>query len=123
MNNIFHSKIFTVLSFVFIVFLGFLIVKNRPLVKSLDGNISSLEEKISEAELKTEELESDFSFFESDTYLERQARLKLNLKKPNEFIAYIIREEKISTASDEKIEERGLIQKTFDFISDLFKSE
>lgn len=123
MDNIFHSKIFAVLSFVFIVFLGSLIVKNRPLVKSLDGNISGLEEKISEVELKTEELESDFSFFESDTYLERQARLKLNLKKPNEFIAYIIREEKISTTSDESIEEKGLIQKTFDFLSNLFKSE
>ena len=123
MNNIFHSKIFTVLSFVLIVFLSFLIVKNRPLVKSLDGDISGLEEKIGEAELKTEELESDFSFFESDAYLERQARLKLNLKKPNEFIAYIVREEKISTASDEEIEERGLLQNTLDFISDLFNFE
>ena len=116
MNDFISSKLFTILSLVAVGFLGFAILGGRPEIEELDKEISDLKVQVSEAEQKNENLESDFEFFKSDIYLERQARLKLNLKKPNELVAYIVRNDNVSSHSEEVIEEKGVVEKILDFI-------
>ncbi len=117
MNNLFKTKVFTIFSIVLIVFLGFMIFKSRPIIESLDTNIDELENRIAESDRKTEQLESDFEYFESEAYLERQARLKLGLKDPEENVAYIVRDGEEIASDSEDIEEKSfwsnLIDKIF----------
>jgi len=116
MNSFLSSKLFTILSTVLVGFLGFIILGSRPEIANLDNEIAELKAQAKEAERKTETLESDFDYFKSDVYLEKQARLKLNLKKPNEFVAYIVRNDNVSSTSEEQVEEKNLFDKILDLI-------
>ncbi len=97
--------------------LGFLIFKSKPIVESLNQELGDLEDRIAESEGKTEDLQSEFDYYESDSYLEKQARLKLNLKNPGENVAYIVRDEDETASSSEDLEEKSfwsnLIDKIF----------
>ena len=114
MGNFFKSKGFTILNVFIICFLGFLIFKSRPIIESLNDEINELKGRITRSDEKTEKLQSGFEYFESDSYLERQAKLKLNLKNPGENVAYIVRDEEKIASKSEDIEEK-------DFLSDLIE--
>ena len=117
MNNLFKTKVFTIFCIVLICFLGFMIFQSRPIIESLDTDIDELKNRITESDRKTEQLESDFEYFESEAYLERQARLKLGLKDPEESVAYIVRDGEEIASNSEDIEEKSfwsnLIDKIF----------
>jgi len=120
MDNFFRTKIFTVFSFILIGFLGFMILKSKPIIETLDTEIDELENRIAESERKTEQLESDFEYFESEGYLERQARLKLGLKDPEENVVYIVRDEEKTASDSEDIEKKSFWSS---FLEILFKRD
>ena len=115
MSKFLHSEFFTVLSLILIGTLVFFIVKSKSVVKELTQEIQGLEDKIANVEKDTENLEEDLEYFKSDVYLERQARVKLNLKKPGETIAYIVREDRVASESEAE-EEGGFFKKLFNSV-------
>lgn len=71
---------------------GFLImslIKIEPALLTIRKELKNLDKKIAEVRQSTFELERLGSYLKSDAYFERQARLKLNYKKPDEKVVYI----------------------------------
>ncbi len=120
MGNFLKSKGFTILSIFTICFLGFLVFKNKPIIESLNNEINELEGRIAGSDEKTEKLQSEFEYFESNSYLDRQARLKLNLKDPGENVAYIVRDEEKIASDSEDIEKKDFLN---NLINRIFKRD
>lgn len=104
MDKFFESKFFTALSIFLVAVLGFMIFRSRPAEELLNEDIKNRESRIAELQRKTEQLRSEFIYFESESYLEKQARLKLGLKKPGENVVYIVRDEKETASESENFE-------------------
>ncbi|PIR12715.1 hypothetical protein COV49_04510 [Candidatus Falkowbacteria bacterium CG11_big_fil_rev_8_21_14_0_20_39_10] len=81
----------------FLAFLGLLIIVliSIPLAKKvskryvIDEEIKGLETEIQELGEKNKDLKEFITYLESDQFLEEQARLNLNLKKPGEEVVVI----------------------------------
>ncbi len=83
-----------------VIFLFYLIVKDYPDKLELDNQIKDIEDKI-EVLKKEEERQKDLIvYFNSESYLEKQARLRLNLKKQGEEVVFVYQK-------DEKNEEQN----------------
>ena len=83
--------------------INFKINKKRS---ELNSRVNSLKQEISVLEKRNEELKTQTSLILEEEYLEKEAREKLNLKKPGEKVVTIIPEEKENNKSlYQKIEE------------------
>ena len=71
--------------------------------ESVQVQVSDLQSKISGMERENEFLASASAYFESDSYLERQARVKLNYKLPDEEVAFIYKDTESEEISSEKV--------------------
>ena len=88
-KRILQSKIFTAVIFVMLVFSGYKAIERLPLLESVNREKDILEEKIADANIAETKFQGMSIYASSDAYLERQARLKLNYKKPGEEVVYI----------------------------------
>lgn len=63
--------------------------------------VSGMEQKIQEAERGKTNLEKFITYFKSPQFLEKQARVKLNYKSPDEEVVFVFRDPnpKLETAS------------------------
>lgn len=66
-----------------------LIIKLKPSLEAVSQEVNNLDQKIAEAERGMSELQKLGDYFKSTAYLEREARLKLNYKKPGESVAFV----------------------------------
>lgn len=65
------------------------IIKLQPALVSARKEIKNIGQKISEIEKARQKAKKLGEYFHSPAYLERQARIKLNYKKPDEKVVYI----------------------------------
>ena len=75
-----------------VVTAGFLIIsliKIEPALVTTRKELNNLDKKIAEIKQSTSELKRLGGYLNIDAYFERQARLKLNYKKPDEKVVYI----------------------------------
>ena len=70
--------------------------------------LESISAKINEAEKNFLELEKLGDYLKSDAYMERQARLKLNYKKPDEKVVYIYQKTAETQNEEETQNDLGL---------------
>ncbi len=75
--------------FVVVGFLVISLIKIEPTLVTTRRELDNLNKKIAETEQSAFELERLGDYIKSDAYLERQARLKLNYKKPDEKVVYV----------------------------------
>lgn len=68
-----------------------MIIKLQQPLETVTREIDNLNQKIAEIEKSRSELEKLGDYIKSASYLERQARLKLNYKKPGESVFFIYR--------------------------------
>lgn len=61
------------------------------------------DEKVAELQKAQDELEKQAGYFQSNAYIEQQARLKLNYKKPDEHVVYVYRSASTPTPSDQTL--------------------
>jgi cell division protein FtsB len=87
--SVLQSKWFTVLAVVVIGFFSILIVKLRQPLTAVTKELENINQKISEIEKSRLELKRLEDYIKSPSYLERQARLKLNYKKPGESVVFV----------------------------------
>jgi len=88
-KSILQSRWFTAAAVVLIGFFLISLIKIQPVLTTTQKELRNLDKKIAEAERSASELERLKDYLQSDAYLERQARLKLNYKKPDEKVVYI----------------------------------
>lgn len=98
--------------FLAIIGLVFLVLVLLPLAKTysqrrlVENEINDVKKQISDFEKKNKEMEDMISYFDSPQYLEAQARLNLNLKKPGEQVIVISgAEESEVTLADSSLDE------------------
>lgn len=90
-NKFFQSKWITTGLVIGIGYLLLALVRIQPDFVSVRREITNVSQKISELEREREETERLAEYFQSSAYLEKQARIKLNYKKPGENVVYIYR--------------------------------
>ncbi len=89
LRSILQSRWFTFLAVVIIGFFLLLIIKLKPSLETVSQEVNNLNQKIAEAEQGLSELQKLGDYFKSAAYLEREARLKLNYKKPGESVVFV----------------------------------
>lgn len=104
-NNFFY-RLFSSQRFLAIVGLVFLLLITFPLARTytqkrlVEKEIEGVKKEISDFESTNQELKDMIAYLESDQSLEEQARLNLNLKKPDEKVIVIETVKSSSTESE-----------------------
>ncbi len=68
------------------------IIRIYPTVVALNKESNSFRQKIVEVNKGIEEAGKNKDFLASDTYIERQARIRLNVKKPDENVVFVFKD-------------------------------
>ena len=88
-KNIFQSKLFTIAGLLVLVLLSLAVVEREPLTGVLNQEIKYIDNQAENLKQQQAELENKKAYLQSTAYLEQQARLKLNYKKPGEKVVYV----------------------------------
>ena len=105
-QDFFQSKFVTLIAIVVIFFLVFSITKLWPQKTVIEIRLQNLGVKIGEMEKSNSDLRSLLSYFKSRSYLEREAKLKLNVRRPDENVVFVYQDEKKNQVIQE--EKKGL---------------
>lgn len=97
-----QSKVFTLLALVIVVFFVFSIAKLWPQKTVIDARLENLKDKMAETEKSNADLARLLDYFKSRSYLEREAKIKLNVRRPDENVVFIYEDEKENKMKDEK---------------------
>ena len=98
-------------------FLAYLAVRDYPKIRETRKQLEDLEGKI-EALKHEEERQNDLvEYLNSESYLEKQARLRLNLKKEGEEVVFIYRKDEAKEeGSPEKPNENPFLSKVKEWV-------
>ncbi len=96
---ILQRKILTIGLAVLLVWLGYRSWQIRGQRADSDVQVKDLESRATDLEQNNQFLASSSVYFASDAYLERQARLKLNYKLPDEQVAFVYKDTSVKIAS------------------------
>ena len=89
MAKFLHSKSFVILLLVFLVLFVIALGRESYRFFRVNQEIKDLEQRIVELEKSSEELAKMEEYFQSEEFLEKEARLKLNLTKPGEKVIIV----------------------------------
>ena len=110
LNKILQSRWFTAAAVVIIGFFLISLIKIQPVLTTTQKELNNLDKKIAEAEQSASELERLKDYLQSSAYLEKQARLKLNYKKPDENVVYIYTRENSNKTETKNAGENGAVE-------------
>jgi len=83
------SKVFLFLIFIILIVLAINLVQESYKKYQLKKEISELKLEIDRLEGSKQQLSNLMEYFKNDSYLEQEARVKLNLKKPGEKVVIL----------------------------------
>lgn len=69
--------------------MGFALLRLRPQKVLVENRLQSLQQKIAEMEKSNNDLARLLDYFKSDAYLEKEAKLKLNVRRPDEQVVFV----------------------------------
>ncbi len=81
-------------------FLVWLIVKDYPQKVEVARQLEDIENKISVLKKEEERQKGLIEYLNSESYLEKQARLRLNLKKEGEEVVFVYQKDEADKASE-----------------------
>lgn len=99
---ILQRKILTIGLCGLLVWLGYRGWQIRSQRADANVQLKDLESRVADLENNNNFLASSSAYFASDAYLERQARLKLNYKLPDEQVAFVYKDTSVKVASPSK---------------------
>lgn len=117
-NRLFSNQRFLAfLGLVLIILISFPLIRTYSEKKMVETEMAELKANIAKYEQETEKLQEMINYLGSKESLEAQARLNLNLKKPDEIVVVIDRgEDELPTEKGEKvIDERSNLRKWRDY--------
>jgi len=88
-KKVLSSKIFLVIVIFLLIFLLIGLVKETYRKYQLTSEIDQLKSSINKLEGDNQQLADLMDYFKEDSYLEKEARIKLNLKKPGETVVVL----------------------------------
>lgn len=88
-KQIFSSKPMIILELGIIIFFGFHVAKQIIEKRAIEDEVSRLEAEISKLENKSDDLSALIEYAKTDTFIEQEAREKLNLVKDGESLVFI----------------------------------
>jgi cell division protein FtsB len=83
-KRFFNSNAFTIFLIIFFLFSLIKVTKELFIRYDINNEINELTEKKESLESSIKEINNHISFLQTDYYIEKEARLKLNLAKPGE---------------------------------------
>ena len=95
MKSILQSKWFTFFAVIIIGFFLMLIFKLQPSLRTVSREVDNLDQKIAEVEKELSDLKKLGDYLKNPAYLEREARLKLNYKRPGENVVFVYRNQSL----------------------------
>ncbi|NQU77207.1 septum formation initiator family protein [Candidatus Falkowbacteria bacterium] len=98
LKNFLSSKFFFIISLVVLVLVGFALTKIIYRRLQIKKETTKLEQKIKDLEKNNFELTQLTDYLNTNAYKEKAARGELGLKKPDENVVVIIKEESTKTA-------------------------
>ena len=87
-----RRKTVTIILLVLIGWFGYQGLKIHEQQVSTAAEVSEMESRVADLSRNNQFLASSSAYFGSDAYLERQARLKLNYKMPDEQVAFVYKD-------------------------------
>ena|SRR3989344_7249820 len=99
MLNFFHTKYFTIVAIAVVGVLGVAVWRQEPSNQAIERRVDNLQNEIADLNERNSELVSLEEYFKSDAYLEKEAKLKLNVKRPDENVVFIKSENSVASAS------------------------
>ncbi len=96
---ILQHKIITIGLAALLVWLGFRSWEIRAQRADTNSQVEDLESRVTDLRRNNQFLASSSAYFASDAYLERQARLKLNYKLPDEQVAFVYKDTSVKVFS------------------------
>lgn len=90
-RDILESRWFTAAIIAIVGFFSISVIKLSLPIITISKELKNIDQKIDETKKTSLELEKLGSYLQSDAYLERQARIQLNYKKPDERVVYVYR--------------------------------
>lgn len=94
-----------ILTFILIFAAGFLVyllVRDYPKRQEIKNQLGDIENRIAVLKKDEEKQKSMAEYLETEGYLEKQARLRLNLKKEGEEVVFIYRKDEIEQLPNRK---------------------
>jgi cell division protein FtsB len=102
---------FTLFAIVVLVFIIGGIIKEYPQRVEAQRRLKDLKTRLEELERQNAELERKLGYFQSDAYLEKEARLKFNLKKEGEELVLIEKDVKETQTLEQVEKTKSLAQR------------
>jgi len=115
LKGVLQSKWFTPVAIAVIGLVSISLIKTVPLVGTAVREAANINQKIENLKASNKEAEGLGDYLKSNAYLERQARLKLNYKKPDENVFFVYQKQAVPT------EEAGITQSQDGFVAKLKK--
>jgi len=101
-NGFFQSKVFTLIALAGVFFLVISLFRLWPQKSKVGARLENLKGKITETEKANFELSRLLDYFKSRSFLEREAKLKLNVRQPDENVVFIYEDEKENIMKNER---------------------
>ncbi len=120
LRGILQSRWFTLAIVAVIGLVGISLIKTVPLVEIAMREENNLSQKINELKAADKETEGLGDYLKSTAYLERQARLKLNYKKPDESVFFVYQKQETQGADKATMQE-NIITKIKQWWNNLFQ--
>lgn len=108
-NKILSSKLLLVVSVLILLFFSTNLIRQIINRRDLQKDIAELESEINSLEKKNQELSNLIGYFESLDFVEKEARTKLNLRKPGEKIIVVPEEGVAPEQTQESLEEDAVL--------------
>ena len=99
MIHFLQTKWFTVLALGLVAFLGVAVWRQEPSNQAIERRVDNLQNEIADLNERNSELVSLEEYFKSDAYLEKEAKLKLNVRRPDENVVLIKSENSVASTS------------------------
>lgn len=115
-HSILHSPLWLMIGFGIFIFTFSAFLKITWQKIEIQGQIDKLKNEAERLEANNKDLTGFLDYFESESFKEREMRLKLNLQKPDERVIIISRDEvkskkEVSEAQDDKAQMISNIRK------------
>lgn len=97
--NIFNSKILTVPIFLFAAWMIFSVISVKTEERQVKGEKENLERRIDEVKRDNESIQGYLDNSNNPSFLDREARLRLNVKLPDEEVFFVYKDSNARPAS------------------------
>lgn len=121
LSKLFFSKLFFLLSVISILFLVGVFLNGYNENRATNQNLESLKKEIEDLEKDNQEFSRLIEYFNSSSFVEKEAREKLGLKKDGEKVVAVLENNDYKKDGNNQIVEKNIENKKSIFLPKLWK--